>query len=216
MTGGPIVGMSRKRGQLTAYFAGLFDGEGSIGIYHRTINRTNPVWKLRVGIAMCDPLALALLKREYPEALFWLKQSKNPNHNDVYIFELNDFQAEQFLKDIKPFVLIKWQQVKVGLSFLAHKRKATFSYRNLRNEKGQLLPFPEDFHKRCEKLAETMKALKTIRVNSVNTHEMREYRAKPEDVVADEQYIKQLLESVETKDSESIEPISALEPDIVH
>lgn len=62
------------------------------------------------------------------------------------------------------------------------------------------------------------------RVNSVNAflqHELREYRAKREDVEDDVKIINakmaELLEGVETRDrtATSVEPISALEQEIV-
>ena len=53
---------NRKRTALQAYFAGVFDGEGHVGIQWN-----GSTYGFRVAIQMDDPQAVLLLWREYPE-----------------------------------------------------------------------------------------------------------------------------------------------------
>lgn len=187
--------MTRKQGQLTAYFAGLFDGEGSVGIY-----RMGGTYKLSAIVNMDNPTAVALLKREFPEAVF-SKRRRDVGH-DYYRVAFNHYKAYEFLKVIEPFVLVKRSQVKLGLAFLAHRRRERVKSRVHKNPCS-----------RCESLTAKIKNLKQVK--SVNLHDLREYRAKPEEVEADKRLIRELLEGVETRLSESNKAVSACEKDIV-
>lgn len=181
--------MNRKESQMLAYIAGLFDGEGSVGIYQH-----GETYKLRVGISMDNPTSVSVIKDMFPEAVF--DKLRREVGNDYYRVAFNQYKAYEFLKTIEPFVLIKREQVKVGLAFLAHRRR----------ERAKTYHHPKPC-RRCESLTKKIKDLK--RVNSVKLHDMRQYRAKPEEV-------NELLERVETRLRETDEAISAREKDIVH
>lgn len=107
------------------------------------------------------------------------------------------------MRAIKPYSIIKLDQIKVGLSFLAHRRR---DHSRTKAPRGECA--------RCDWFESTIKELK--QVNSVNLPEMREYRAKPEEVGKDQKSVRELLERVETRLSESNKTNSACEKDIVH
>ena len=192
---------NRRRGQLQAYLAVIVDGEGSIGVYD-----LNNSYSARLTIAMQDPQAVGLFKRLYPEGTF---THRGPEYRIVY----NQFKAYEILKDLIPFLIIKQQQAKVALSYIVHRRRdhqkkaANGAYKC----------------ERCLNAVETTARLKRREskgVNSVNamlSHELREYRAKPEEVEQDVEYILALLEGVETKlmSSTDYKAVSAPEQDIV-
>jgi hypothetical protein len=115
---------------------------------------------------------------------------------------------------------VKHEQAKVALSFLAHKRRDHAQGWQKGQPRGTKLPECE----RCKRAAATVLALRAEvkDVNSVNallTHEMREYRAKPEEVAQDVEWMtskmRELQEGLETRLSESNKAISASEKDIV-
>jgi hypothetical protein len=220
---------NRKRTTLQAYFAGIFDGEGCVSVPHRY----NGTYKLQASIKMDDPQAALMVWREYPEAClsrrtryFKDKQGNITGGKPYFDLTLTHYKAERFLQDLLPFSLIKHEQIKVGLSFIAHRR------RDHANHKGF------DCQGRCKRYADIMAALKhdPKGVNSVNAlldHGMREYRAKLEEVeqdlhillakyqemLNDERFdIRNLREGVETsgEDTTSNKPISAPEKEIVH
>lgn len=207
--------MNRKRECLQAYFGGLFDGEGSVGVYLQKskviTGRANP--RLTLHVTMCEFAPISLLHTEYPEATFYVKVPSG-YHKVQYVFELQGNQAYKFLNEIKPYVIAKHEQVKLALTFLSEYRRASEKYG--RQNK------PESYYRRCDTIIEKLKALKIPAqgVNSVNAlleHQMREYRAEREDVEADIVYGTKLLEGVETKlrTLQSNKAISSPEKDIV-
>src|SRR3990167_6721571 len=103
------MGWNRKRTQLQAYFAGLFDGEGTLGIYANRSERSHSSYWLKVSIQMVDGSSIALLQKEYPEGRIRIDgRQRQGTHNLVVNFDLNGNNAYRFLKEIKPYVLIKW------------------------------------------------------------------------------------------------------------
>jgi len=108
------------------YAAGIFDGEGSVGImvvkngkgyvYHRlqlTITNTNPEviqWLFeRWGGCIHNPRYFA--KQEWRAAHRWT---------------LADGRAMKFLKEILPFLVIKKEQATLGIQFQETKRRGGF------------------------------------------------------------------------------------------
>lgn len=196
--------MTRKREKLQAYFAGLFDGEGTIGVY-----LTGGAWRLSVGIHMIVPLPIGLIFSEYPEGTF-------KKINGAYRFNLYGENARRFLEEIKPYVVYKHEQVKLALSFLNY----TSRFRADRRRKNLPMnaPYPAHFHHRAESISQKMKELKgSMEVNSVElwTTKSRQYRAKLSEAESDILKIREHLEGVETRHSESIEATSSSEKDIV-
>ena len=196
------MGWNRKRTQLQSYFAGIFDGEGSVGIYHNSVNPMRPhhgeSYRLMATVKMTEGVAVGLLKKEYPEAVFKIVPKKNPKHSDTVEFILYGNNAYRFLKEIKPFVLVKWEQVKVALSYLVHFRRD--------HGQGGKAMYPCS---RCEHFAKLITRLKHVEdkgkktVNLLSDHEMREYRGEPQQVAQDIQdilgYYQKAEEAVETR-----------------
>lgn len=211
--------MNRKRSQLQAYFAGIFDGEGHVGI--RETSSDGGKYKTHVAvavIAMNDPQAVMLMAREYPEGLVYQATTGGKSAWRIYF---SQHKAYQFLLEILPFLLVKHEQVKVALSFLAHKRRDHAQGWQKGQPRGTKMPDCD----RCRRAAATLLAIRSEvkGMNSVNAlleHEMREYRAKPEEVASDVEWMttrmRELQEGVETRLSESNKTISVPEKDIVH
>ena len=117
-----------------AYFAGLFDGEGSCGIY--SIGKRQS--EFRISITNCDPRPLQVVltlfggrvRRREPQPN---RASKRP----VYEWYNCGFKSEAFLICIRPYTIIKSEQIDVYLSartFLAGKGNK----RTMRNDVGIL------------------------------------------------------------------------------
>lgn len=198
--------MNRRRSQLQSYFAGIFDGEGHVGI-HKQEGHT---YALKVCIQMDDPQAIMLFRKEFPEAVLSWHPVKR-----FYKVAWNQHKAFGFLDSIIPFLIVKREQAKIGKSFLVHRRME----HQMKRSGGVDC-------QRCQELMDKLLKIRedNKRVNSVNAfldYELREYRAKREDVVQDVEQInnwmKKLHEGVETRHriTQSIEAASALEKDIV-
>jgi len=211
--------MNRKRSQLQAYFAGIFDGEGCIGFNGSNRN------SLSVVIGMTDPQALGLLWREYPKGHLYLRPNAQTPWRPCFIFRLNHHYAYDFLRDTLPFVMVKREQAKVALAYLAHRRREHYTGRQFKGRPGCV---GYDCHGRCDRLIARLSELKRVGYQGVNSAnlldlgDLREYRAKPEDVAEDQRLIsaelQRLWEGVETRDRAAtpVEPISAPEKEIVH
>src|SRR5262245_2447877 len=165
--------LNRKRGQLQAYFAGIIDGEGTI-----QVARAGNTYSSRVRVNMDDPEAIALLYREYPEGRIY-KRSRNGRGRDYYSWVVTHFKAERFLKDIEPFRVIKRDQAKTMLAFLAHRRR---DHRPIYH--GKYGRKSADCGGRCDRFEERCRLQKQPDRNGVNSvnalleHGLREYRAK--------------------------------------
>lgn len=197
---------NRKSGQLRAYFAGIVDGEGYIGI--QTDGRS---FTGRLSVQMDDPQALTMMLREYPEGT--LNFRRHPVTGKGYWVALwNHYQATRILEELQPYMLIKHEQCKLVRSFLVHRRR-THGQHNGYDCKGKCARMLQ----RCKELKRETKGVKTV-----NLHEMREYRAKSTDVDADISWINEMMASrwkgVETSGEASTanKPISAPEQEIVH
>lgn len=200
--------MVRKREKLQAYFAGIFDGEGSVGVYN-----TSGAWRLALGIHMQEPLPIGLLWREYPEST--LKEWVLPNGKSRFQFNLYGTSARRFLEEIKPYSIVKHEQVVLALAFLNHQSRYQANKRRFGLPHGA---YPADYHTRCDNLAQKLKdEKKPIGVNSVETwvEKSRQYRSKLDEAASDVILIRERLEGVETRHSESVEATSAPEKDIV-
>lgn len=194
--------MTRKREKMQAYFAGIIDGEGTIcitrqvGKVSKNGDRWNPTYVASVSVTMCDPRAVGLLFREYPEGYF-AETGVTSTGRPKWEFRLTQNAAYQFLVDIKPYLIIKHEQSKVALSFLVYTRKMRATPGWNASEK------PMSYWHRLEDLYQKCRALNgaTKGVNSVNLlldHEMRQYRSKRDDVEQDVRTILGRLEGVET------------------
>lgn len=208
--------MNRKRSQLQAYFAGIFDGEGHVGI-----REYKGSYILTAVINMNDPQAIGLMLKEFPEA--HSRAVKNVSGTIGFSLQYHQHKAYEFLKELLPFTLVKHEQVKVGLAFLAHRRR---DHVNDGWKKGVPRGTKKPECLRCKQYELHLKDIRAEnkKVNSVNallSHEMREYRAKPEEVENDIAFINakitHLLEGLETRLSQTTDnkTISAFEQDIV-
>jgi hypothetical protein len=177
--------------------------------------RSNP--ELVVVVGMNDPTAVAMMWREYPEGKLFARKPQKGTWRPLYVFRLNYHKATRFLEEIEPFLLVKREQVKVARAFLAHRA------RDHRGKNG-VVGSTTSCNGRCGRLLAKLKELKRTDhqgVNSVNLGELREYRAKPEDVAEDAAIIaaklQSLWEGVETSGEGAIpnKPDSAPEREIV-
>src|SRR5215468_12516086 len=98
-----------------AYFAGFFDGEGSLGIYHK---------KYVVTLINTDVRPLRKAKDIWGGAIFSrTRTSYCRNAQDQWRWEIYGHSSIQFLRDIRPFVVIKGEQIDCyleAMNFVPH------------------------------------------------------------------------------------------------
>jgi len=101
------------------YLAGLFDGEGSVGLLKylpKKCKRKNSIHVVYVTISNQCPLVLLELKKLYGGT--FSKAVLNESHygkKQVWQWRASSVIAETFLKEIFPFVIIKHEQIKYAI-----------------------------------------------------------------------------------------------------
>jgi hypothetical protein len=134
-----------------SYFAGLFDGEGCVGIYTNKV-QSKDYLTLEATVRMNNSLAIKQLVEEYPEAQF-------KYHAPVWHVRLVGKKAKRFLSDIEPHALVKKSQIQLALEYLdLHDQyPRVFSGRG-----GKGNQRPQEFYDRTKELAEEIKRQKKL------------------------------------------------------
>lgn len=101
-----------------AYIAGIFDGEGNIGIVKRgkMNGRTVPIYHLVVRVGMCDEDIPKLLHKTFGGYLEHRKRP-NPKHRDIYTWSMAYGKAVDFLTQILPYLKLKKEQAELAIKF---------------------------------------------------------------------------------------------------
>lgn len=96
---------------LDAYAAGLFDGEGTVGIRKGKIS-----YNLEVQFHMTDKPVLDFMRLHYGGSEVHLCK-RYPNRRQAYRWNLWCQGAANFLLRIQPFLIVKKDQVAVAIEF---------------------------------------------------------------------------------------------------
>lgn len=98
------------------YIAGFFDGEGSVSIATNHTKTSRKNYYLKVQIANTFKDLLDQIKDNYG-GYIWEVKKKTSHHKQSYVWVVVSRQAERFLTDILPHLLIKKPQALLGLEF---------------------------------------------------------------------------------------------------
>lgn len=101
----------------SAYFAGLFDGEGCI-IIGSNAAKTN--YYLQSRVAMTDIEPLIALQEKYGGAL--KSYDSRPYRQPLSMWVVTARGSEAFLNDVLPYLMVKKRQAKLALRFLRECR----------------------------------------------------------------------------------------------
>ena len=105
-----------------AYIAGLFDGEGNIGIVKRRNHphATTPIYHLVARVGMVDEIIPRWLQMAFGGYIH-RRRRPDPKHRDVYTWSVGYGTAADFLKTILPFLKLKKPQAELALEFQSGK-----------------------------------------------------------------------------------------------
>ncbi len=125
-----------------AYFAGLFDGEGSISIVHqRSPRKDNPehrIHRLYAGIAMTDKSAIQEFYKAFNKSgCFDERPTNSKNAKTLYRVITFGRQALFVLETLYPFLITKKDRAKIGIEFQKKLMKIghnSFADRKWQNE----------------------------------------------------------------------------------
>ncbi len=123
------------RDKINIYTAGLFDGEGCISIAKGRKGKkySNPnsfYHKLYVCVANTSEKIILFLHKNYGGHLYTQKR-RSPRHKIGYRWGLTQQQAEDFLKEMLPYLIIKKEQAELALLL-----RQTVDVNNRRNGRG--------------------------------------------------------------------------------
>ncbi len=102
--------------EIKAYAAGIFDGEGYIGIdkVSKSTGSKNYHYGIRVIISQKDGLIMDWLKDNFGGNVYHQKREQKYS---IYRWRIHSKKAVEFLKNIYPYVLIKKSQIDLAIKF---------------------------------------------------------------------------------------------------
>ncbi len=144
--------MNKK--EIAAYAAGIFDGEGYVGIDKTSVSSGHEKRMnhgIRVVISQKDGAIMYWLKEHFGGNVY---SQRNGTKYSIYRWRAHAEKAEQFLLRILPYVIIKKKQVEFAIAFnQERKAKVLASGRSRSNGRYTVLT-DEDIQWRLDKKAE--------------------------------------------------------------
>ena len=101
-------------GEVDAYLAGLFDGEGWVSVSYNT--KQNFYW-LQVGIKMVNQEVIEYVNSIYPGKIY-VESPDNPEWLDTYKWMVNGAKAKPFIEAILPYSKVKAIPLQLALQFI--------------------------------------------------------------------------------------------------
>ena len=92
-----------------AYIAGVFDAEGSV-----MIGMNNGNYRLSVSLGNTKREIVDLFNSLFP-GYIQIRKYDNPEHNDLYIWNVDCKKAGDFLSEISKYSRIKKEQIMLGI-----------------------------------------------------------------------------------------------------
>lgn len=127
------------------YYAGFIDGEGHIGIKKESIRGRSKLatYTERVSVAGVSKLLIETFQLIWPGYFYYHKPGRN-SRAGYWSWEVTGKKAREFLKIIRPYLLIKGFDADIVLALGKNKeknnrRKIEFQDRQLREDLYQVL-----------------------------------------------------------------------------
>lgn len=145
--------MSTPTSLQLAYLAGIFDGEGSIGIY----KKQGKYFTARASVTMCDPIVPAMFQTWFGGSLTHYDATELHCGKEQWsVSEGNGGHLEVFLRAILPYLQTKESQVWFALHYLENRK-------NLVTEQLTLTPELRrqefEFRQSCSNIIAAMKQI---------------------------------------------------------
>jgi len=112
--------------KLDAYAAGLFDGEGHVGIVVAKNGRGEPYHRLMVNVTNTNVEVIQWLFERYDGCIHNPRYFANENWREAHRWTASDGTAMKFLTAISPYLIIKKEQAAIGISFQQTKGRGGF------------------------------------------------------------------------------------------
>ena len=144
-----------------SYAAGLFDGEGTIGVDVAYIDRPSKPYtrsQLRVAITMTHLPTIQLFHTQFGGSISRCDSAnrRNKNHRIVYTWLVWSNLAANFLRDILPYLITKKEEAILAIEFQDHIRSSVLHFRKYRGNPPDI----DDIHSYRYHLIKEIKKLK--------------------------------------------------------
>lgn len=131
-----------KQEIMAAYTAGIFDGEGYVGIdrISKSTGSKTIHHGIRVVISQKDGLIMNWLKSNFGGNVY---QQRNNTDYFIYRWRIHSKKAAYFLETIYPYLIIKKEQVKLALEFV-NEREVRHSKSRTNKKTGKFLQLSQE------------------------------------------------------------------------
>ena len=111
-------GVKKKK---LAYLGAIIDGEGSISIVKQVkgYKQNQPSFWLKVEIGSCDPKLTDWLKENFDGSTS-LELRSNPNHKNLYRWQVSGKDAKKLLIKVRDYLLLKTVQADLAIKYSLH------------------------------------------------------------------------------------------------
>jgi len=121
-----------KTPTMLAYFAGLIDGEGYIGVKRRMPSKANhmacPKYSVVLFIAMTDRAPIDFLAEHMGHPDRVRSRKRKEHYKTIYEFELENDRAVEVLRAIQPYTVCRKEHIRLALD-LHNLRKSARQHR---------------------------------------------------------------------------------------
>ena len=114
--------MTKVQTALTAYMAGILDGEGCVYINRRKPSgrRVTPGYGVKVCVSTTDRALVAWMQRWAGLRSVHHVPFPGPNRRPKWLCTWNNSYASHLLKTVRPFLVIKTKQADLAIGLCAH------------------------------------------------------------------------------------------------
>lgn len=109
-----------------AYAAGIFDGEGHVGIAVTKNGRGEPYHRLMLNITNTNVEIIHWLFERWDGCIHNPRYFAQENWRTAHRWTVSDGRAARFLQDVLPYLIIKREQAVLGIEFQRTKGKGGF------------------------------------------------------------------------------------------
>lgn len=141
------------------YMAGIFDGEGFVYIFKKQIaSKPHHIgYYISAGVNMTH---LPTIKAFHDRFGGHLNNGRDPlktNHRQVFCWGVANQKAANFLKIIRPYVLVKADEIDVALALQEHIEQTQYvspgrNHMTERPDRAEILAYREELYQRCKAL----------------------------------------------------------------
>jgi hypothetical protein len=141
------------------YAAGLFDGEGHVGIIKKMLaSKPNHIgYYISAGITMTHYPTLKAFHDQFSGRIDNHTPPAKPSHRQCFHWGISDRMAVTFLRAIRPYTVIKADEIDLALALGEHikRNRYTSSGRNHMTERPNrdaILAYRESLYLQCKQL----------------------------------------------------------------